>query len=175
MAMIVISYDGRAVRIMEAKAAKLASPSFRRYAGNALGRAGDKTRTQVRRAIYRQAGYKKMSTVISRTRSFMPEPLTYVIEAKGKPAVPIEDVKGTRVIGKGVRSAPWNVGRLFQRSFSNKGLWARLPGAKRYPRRRLYGPSVAKEAIEGNAAETFFKTSEKEMSEALGKLLARYA
>lgn len=172
MAVILSSYVGNGTAAFITAASKLAGGLAERIARESLRGAGDKTRTQVRRALREQMGVKTARVVTRSTRSYVTGGgLVYVIEGRGK-GLPIEEFKGLRVTSKGVRAAPWNVMRLFKRSFANGGYRARL-GAERFPVRRLYGPSPAKEIVKDRSVEVFEETAPRELEAQLSRRLAR--
>ncbi|TPQ51970.1 hypothetical protein C2U72_05570 [Prosthecomicrobium hirschii] len=194
---IVVSYDGRGVASMLTAATLLAS---RDRLGRALHEgvraAGDKTRTVVRKTLHQQMGTKRYGTVVAATRSFIPGQMTYVIEGRGKGLPIIEfPVRGSRAkrrtwreqprdaagrfgllpptdIGF-VTAQPWRVAHTFKRSFvAADGTYkARLPGSTR--KRKLFGPSVAKEIVKGATRAAFEATAPREMDVQIGKRLAR--
>jgi hypothetical protein len=172
VAAFVVSYDGSGTQRFLVGARKLASPAVQRAMVETLGQAGDKTRTAVRRALWRQTAAKKYGTIVAATRSYiLPAVLEYRIEAKGK-GLPIEEFKGLRVTRRGNAAAPWNSARTFKRSFANGGYRARL-GSARFPVRRLFGPSMPKEIIKDQSAETFERTGAAEVARILPRRVGR--
>lgn len=181
-----------------AASAQLRGPKAERIIRESLSRVGGKTRTQVRRALRQQAGYKSAAVVNKRTRSYMPSSFEYVIVGTGK-GVPIQEVKGVRAgkarsgtwrdqprTAKGrfgrirgrergkVTSRAWNVAHRYKRSFRHegKGLVARLPGESR-ALRKLFGPSVAKEIVKDQALDAFHRTGPQELARILPAKIAR--
>lgn len=146
-----------------------------------LNEGGDKTRTQVQRALKVQTGVSKYSSITSRMADSgkgwaraAPGRLQYVIVAKGK-GLPIKEFPAR--LAKAVIAKPWGVAHVFKRSFGLKGggvdgFRARL-GPKRFPIRKLYGPSLPKEIIQGDAAVVFESSAEAFVPAAVIKRLGR--
>lgn len=123
-----------------------------------LNDAGDKVRTQVRRALKVQMGVTKYGIVVDATSSIPARPggLVYKITGDGK-GLPIKDFPVSASPGGPVTAMPWGVAHTFQRSFvsSRKGrLLARRTSA-RFPIRGLRGPSPAKELVKDQSLATF--------------------
>jgi hypothetical protein len=142
-----------------------------------LNEGGDKVRTQVQKSLQRQTGLVKYESVTSRVgtrRAFDGAPrsgigpvavgsLAYEIIVRGKPSTKPSEFKYSvkKGPGGGVTVWVWNVPHKFQRSFAlfgkaAEGLRART-GETRFPIRSFDGPNLAKEAVEGETAETFEK------------------
>ncbi|ACK50494.1 hypothetical protein Msil_1544 [Methylocella silvestris BL2] len=142
-----------------------------------LNEGGDKVRTQVQRALKTQTGVSKYSSITSRIdtlRAYASRnagsiganhgsgfsssgSMSYHIIAKGK-GIPIAEFP-VRLTKKGIAAKTWGVDHLFKRSFGVPGqgvagFRARLTG-KRFPIRKLYGPSLPKELTTGAAREAF--------------------
>lgn len=158
----VASFDLRGILSYQAAAGALTGVQMQRTLRQALRKAGDKTRTQVRRALRLQTNVKAAKDVNDRTRGFLVSgELIYRITAERK-ALPIERVRGLSVVagpGGGVQAAPWNVLRQFQRSFVEHGRYVARLGPARYPLRRLYGPSIAKELVKDQSLAVFERTA----------------
>lgn len=143
-----------------------------------LNQGGNKVATDVRKALWKQTGVKQYKSILSRTSTIGAVDhgggdYRFVIVASGK-GVPIKEfsVKVSKGAGGGVVANPWNVAHKFKRSFQTaSGAYrARLPGARvsftgkdgkthrGYRLRGLYGPSIAKEAMQG-AVPTVFHLS----------------
>lgn len=126
-----------------------------------LNEGGNKVRTQVQHALQRQTGLVKYRSVTSRllTISASPGKLDYQIIAKGRPAIPIKEFRVKRG-PHGVVAFPWAKEHDFKRSFVGSGgrvsgaFMARI-GKERFPVRRLFGPSLAKELDKDQSAEAF--------------------
>ena len=194
---IVVTYDGRGVASILTAATLLASPDrLGRALHEGVRAAGDKTRTVVRKALHQQMGTKRYGTIVAATRSFIPGPMTYVIEGRGS-GLPIVEfpVRGSRAKSRTwkdqrrdaagrfgllppsdigfVTARPWRVAHSFKRSFvAADGTYkARLPGSQRA--RKLFGPSVAKEIARDATRAAFEATAAREMDRQLAKRLAR--
>ena len=164
---MLIRFDANAIKRLADRMGRMHGDGrLHRAITEGLREGGDKTRTAVRRALVQQTGVKAYRSITSRTRSFAENGgLAYVIVGAGK-GMPINEFKTkiARGAGGGVLSAPWAVGRQFQRSFGLKGKG--VDGArartsnKRFPIRKLYGPSVAKEIVKGQSAAAFFHGAE---------------
>jgi hypothetical protein len=147
-----------------------------------LNEGGDKVRTEVKRALWRQTGVRKYSSINSRTadsgKGFAraaPGRLAYQIIATGK-GIPIAEFPVTNT-GHGIDAKTWGVDHLFQRSFGIKGegvagFRARLTN-KRFPIRKLYGPSLSKELMKGEASATFHASSAAHVPPAILKQLMK--
>jgi hypothetical protein len=132
-----------------------------------LNEGGDKVRTQVQHALWRQTGVKRYSSITSRVRTVraFPGKLSYQIIATGK-GMKISEfpLRVTSGPGGGVTANVWGIGHLFQRSFQiagragDSGLRARL-GPARKPIRALYGPALPKEIGKAESAATFYATA----------------
>jgi hypothetical protein len=125
-----------------------------------LNEGGDKVRTQVQHALQRQTGLAMYRSVTSRVHTIRAHPgkLDYQIIAKGKPAIPIKEFRA-RLGLHGVVAFPWAKEHDFKRSFVGKGrvsggFLARV-GKERFPVRRLFGPSLAKELDKDESAQAF--------------------
>ncbi|HXT06984.1 MAG TPA: hypothetical protein VN715_08630 [Roseiarcus sp.] len=163
-----------------------------------LNEGGDKVRTQVQHALQRQAGFKRYSSVTTRTRtarafaargdvtkavqgSGVGQGMSYQIIVSGKASKPFEfkaEVK--KGAGGGVTVWFWGEAHKFKRSFEGSGkiagqlLMRKLGGPKdRLPTRSFDGPNLAKEAVKAEAAETFFRAAETEVAPAVLKQIAK--
>lgn len=123
----------------------------------ALNRDGNKTRTQVKRALRGQTGIKAgtINAGIS-TRPSSPSTLTYIIEGRGKP-LPLSHF-GARQFSYGVKASPWNVARKFASAFIvnayGGNAFHRL-SSSRFPIEGMFGPGVANELIKDESADTW--------------------
>lgn len=134
---------------------------IRRAVEEGLNQGGGVVATQVRKALFVQTGVKQYRSITSRTRTYFQrgEAASFTIVAAGK-GIPIKEFKTSikRGAGGGVLSFPWAQSHQFKRSFSINGS---VEGArarttnKRFPIRKLYGPSLAKEAMEPVIVEGF--------------------
>jgi hypothetical protein len=125
-----------------------------------LNEGGNKVRTQVQHALQRQTGLVKYRSVTSRieTISAAPTKLNYQIIAKGRPAIPIKEFR-VKLGPHGVVAFPWAKEHDFKRSFVGNGrvsgAFMARTGMKRFPVRRLFGPSLAKELDKDESARAF--------------------
>ena len=194
---LVVTYDGRGVASMLSAATLLASPDrLGRALHDGVRAAGDKTRTAVRKTLHEQMGTKRYGKIVAATRSFIPGPMTYVIEGRGKGLPIIEfPVRGRSAKGRTwrdqprdaagrfgplplsdvgfVTARPWRVAHTFKRSFvAADGTYkARLPGSTQT--RSLFGPSAAKEIVKDATRAAFEATAPLEMEAQLAKRLGR--
>jgi len=148
-----------------------------------LNEGGDKTRTQVQRALKQQTGVVKYSSVTSRVktkRAFAGEGGTsaYEIRVNGKPTKAFEFKSAVkRGPGGGVTIWLWNIAHRFKRSFEGSG---RISGQlkmrtenPRLPLRSFDGPNMAKEAVKDESAKAFYETAETAVPAAVMKHLAK--
>ncbi len=147
-----------------------------------INEGGDKVRTQVQRALKTQTGVTKYASVTSRMKDSgrgwnraAPGKLIYAIVATGK-GIPIREFPVADT-GHGIDAKTWGVDHLFRRSFAIKGrgpagFRARL-GDKRFPIRKLYGPSLPKELTKGDAVQVFHATAQRFVPPAVMKHLLK--
>ncbi len=166
-----------------------------------LKSAGGKMRTMVRKSVHKQANTKKYGSITKRVVGVLHHGGLMAYHIRGsKKAMPIEEIKGLRVRGevrtgtwedqtrtrsgrfekieglaKGFVSArPWGNPHRFQRSYrhATRGLVAGVGQAGLRP---LYGPSIAKEVVQGETLEMFERDAgrliEKEVAKKLARLL----
>ena len=130
---------------------------------------GDKVRTRVRRALKVQTNVKAYGSITQRVPGVRAG-LTYIIRGEGK-GMPIELFP---VSAPGpVVASPWGVVHTFKRSFANRLGYRARTTSKRFPIRRLYGPSVAKEIVKDQSAEAFEAGVRADVLAAIEKRLAR--
>lgn len=153
--------------------------SIRQAIREGLNEGGDKVRTDVRKALQQQTGAKTYRAITSRTRSIKAGgALQYVIIGSGK-GLPIKEFRTQirRGTGGGVVSEPWNVSRQFQRSFALKGQGAdgyrARTTSKRFPVRKLFGPSIPKEMMQGAIPSVFVLSVGAQVLPAIEKRLVR--
>jgi hypothetical protein len=171
-----VNLDLRALNSFASATQVLSGPQLTRVLREALSAAGGKTRTQVRRALREQANVKAAKDINDRTRSYLVAgQLAYRIVGERK-ALPIDRVKGLAVTtgpGGGVLAAPWQVLRQFQRSFIENGKYMARLGPDRFPIRKLYGPSIAKELVKGQSLAAFHAAALPELRTQVISRLAR--
>lgn len=91
MPQLIAAYDPSGVRKMMGAVERLSNvDKIERALHEGVRAAGDKVRTQVRRALHRQMGTKKYGTIVKATRSYVPGRMAYAIEGSGK-GLPIEE------------------------------------------------------------------------------------
>jgi hypothetical protein len=159
-----------------------------------LNEGGDQVRTQVQRALQRQAGFKRYSSVTSRVRtarafgeqgdvtkavqgSAVGQGMSYQIIVSGRASKPYEfKTQVQKGPGGGVTVWMWNVAHKFKRSFEGSGtiagqlLMRKLGGPKhRLPTRSFDGPNLAKEAVKGDSERAFYETAEAAVPDAVAK------
>jgi hypothetical protein len=128
----------------------------------AINWTGDKARTQVARALARQAGVKySKARALLRTTLALPTRLIYRLDAR-EGYLSLLDFTA-RATGSGVSAAPWGQRRIFRGSFlvTGKGggrFVAIRKGAARLPLKKLWGPALPNEAVRG-ASRLAFETT----------------
>jgi hypothetical protein len=164
--------DGRAV--VRGWGSLLSSDGILRAAREGLREGGEKARTQVRRAVQDQANLASYRLVVQAINGVPIEAgLAYKLWSNAR-GVRIADVRGTSMPGP-VVSSPWNVGRVFKRSFVNPRTGqpvARTSNA-RYPLRTIYGPSPAKEMMTGRAIAVWRAAVAIDVPRAITRRMAR--
>jgi hypothetical protein len=136
---------------------------------NGLSDGGDKVRTKVRKALKTQTNVKKYGTITSRVQGAR-RGLSYVITGEGK-GLPIDEFP---VSAPGsVSASPWGVMRKFKRSFVRAGKFVARLSSKRFPVRRLYGPSIAKEIVKDQSLAAFEAGVRTDIVPEIDKRLAR--
>lgn len=176
--MVSIAIDSSELKRLERQLDRMAAKLPQAIA-RGLNEAGDKTRTQVQRALQKQTSLVRYSSVTKRVRTAraFPGGLSYQIVVAGKPPTKPDEFR-TRVTtgpGGGVTIIMWGVAHKFKRSFQQKfklGLRARL-GLARDKIRGFDGPNLAKEAVKDESAEAFFRTTAAVVAPIVEKHLAR--
>jgi hypothetical protein len=191
--MISLRIDASELRKMSRDLARLQAQLPQAIA-RGINEGGDKTRTQVQRALQKQSSLVRYNSVTSRVRTMRAygsgEPrtgigpvgqgnLSYAIIVSGKATKPSEfKVKVTRGPGGGVSMLIWGSWHKFRRSFQIAGatgfagLRARL-GPAREKLRSFDGPNLAKEATKGEVATVFFESVAAFVPAAVAKQIAR--
>ncbi len=184
--MIRIRIDDRQLRNL-AKRLERSRASWPDAIREGLNQGGDKVRTEVRRVLQVQMGTRTYRAITSNTRSIRATggALAYQIIGSPKP-LKIEEFRiqsrgpkrlgdwrdQSRVKGRfgpikakgSVVAAPWAVSRAFKRSFDlvGRGLVAIRPAsAGKGGRRLLYGPTVAKEMLQGETPRAFARAAQR--------------
>lgn len=165
--------------------ATLGSGRVAAIGNRAVNRAGDQSRTQVRRALTRQTGLKRVVIVkaVRATRSTAGT-LTYSMRSEGGDvALRFFAARETR---KGVSAAPFGQRRIFDGAFIKGG---RFPtrvdigrgghvferaGAARLPiERQKSGVSIPAEMVRGATADVFTSTVERVLPQRLAHEISR--
>ncbi|HEY8578646.1 MAG TPA: hypothetical protein VIL72_02080 [Beijerinckiaceae bacterium] len=128
---------------------EVAKGSAKRGFSDALNKASDKSRTQVRRALVRQSGmpYRSVAAGMHTVRS-RPETLEYRIEQDGNEQnVNLFRARYTR---RGVSAAPWGARQVFEGTFIvpryGRKVFRRMTD-DRFPLRQVWGPNIAREIL----------------------------
>lgn len=133
--------------------AALGDGQARTAMSRALNHEGDKGRTQVKRALVKQAGikYGAIDKAMATIRS-TPATLTYQLKARG--AETNIAWFGGKQRGTGVSAAPWNNRRIFRHAFivPRFGRAFIRTSKKRLPIRWLYGPNLGRELVKDYSA-----------------------
>lgn len=148
-----------------------------------LNEGGDKTRTQVRRALQNQTGVVRYASVTNRVRTkraFASEggASSYEIIVSGKPTKMFEfRTVVQKGAGGGVTAFLWGKAHRFKRSFEGGGsiagqLKMRTTGP-RTPLRSFDGPNLAREAVKDQSAEAFHVGAETFVAPAILKHIAK--
>jgi len=141
---------------------------------DALNKAGDLARTQVRRTISKETALP-YGRIVAETRSTRSNPLklTYRIDARGRPTS-LSEFK-PRETARGVSAAPWGQRRIFPGTFivdSRGGDVFKRQTPSRFPITRLWGPIVPKEMVREKPVAEFEKVAAR-LAEQLPRQLAR--
>lgn len=133
----------------------------------ALNHTGDKTTTQVKRALAKQTGakYGAIGKALRVERANYGS-LAYVIHASGG-AMSLKEF-GPNQTARGVSAAPWNKRRVFPHTFGPR--IAKLGGhvyvrtsPKRFPIKKLWGPIIPNEMVKDQSAAAFYATVQAEL------------
>lgn len=150
---------------------RLANPAALQPLREGLYEGGDKVRTRVRRALRVQTNVSKAASVNSRVNS-RKAGLSYGITGEGK-GLPIREFPHSAP--GNIIASPWGVVHAFKRSFvkpDNGSFVARL-SSKRFPIRKLFGPSLAKEIVKDQSLAAFEAGVAADVVPAIEKRLAR--
>jgi hypothetical protein len=167
--------------LLTAKRFRGAPIGVRQAIREGLNQGGDKTATDVRKALWKQTGAKAYRIILQHTRTIRAVEgagdYHYTIVASGK-GLPLTDFRAIVRGGSGgaVIGYPWGVAHRFQRSFSLDGsvAGARVrTTSKRFPIRRIYGPSIAKEAMQGAVPSVFLLSAQAQVPPIILARLAR--
>ena len=128
-----------------------AGKGIRPALARAINHTGDKARTQVVRALVKQTGAK--SYAVRRAMHTKPASigtLIFLIVSSGG-YMSLKEF-GARQTDKGVSAAPWDKRRVFPHTFIVASLGGHVferKGSSRLPIRKLWGPSIPKEMVQG--------------------------
>lgn len=147
--------------------------------GRAIDEVGNKTRTQVVKAVAKQAGVKqgKVRGVLTTHQAMGAGNGKYEIIARDV-TLSLKEF-APRQTKKGVSAAPWGKRHVFPHTFigPNGHVFVRaMQGNKRagrLPIHKLFGPAIPKEMVKGEAEKTFHRTTETLLPVALDKWLGR--
>ncbi len=150
---------------------KLTNPAAMQPLREGLYEGGDKVRTGVRKALKAQTNVLKYDSITSRVNSRR-EGLTYGITGEGK-GLPIREFP--HAAPGHIVASPWGVSHTFKRSFvkPDSGAFVARLSSKRFPIRKLYGPSLAKEIVKDQSLDAFEVGVATHVVPAIEKRLAR--
>lgn len=199
---IEITFDRRALDQFARGVENLAGAKEEMLRG--LARGGEKLRTPVRRALKAQTSVKRYGSVVAKTRSYLNrDGMEYVIEGFGR-GLPITDfpVRGRVQRNRDPEDQPrdsagrfrewpneerekglvtatvWGQRKTFKRSFVDpqKGFRSLRDATGGY--RRLFGPAISKEIVQGQSKRAFEKgvpMVQEEVVRRLQRLIGRHA
>jgi hypothetical protein len=145
----------------------------------AVDEVGAKTRTQVIRAVAKQAGvkYGRAKSVISSKQAMGAGAGDYEIIARDV-TLSLKEF-APRQTAAGVSAAPWGKRRVFAHTFigPNGHIFVRaMQGNKRVPRlpiHKLWGPAIPKEMVKGETERVFYDSVDALFPAAVEKWLQR--
>jgi len=132
---------------------------------------GDKVRTKVRKALKVQTNVSKYTSITSRVDS-RKNGLSYGITGEGK-GLPISEFPHSAP--GNIVATPWGKEHRFKRSFvkPDTGAFVARLSSKRFPIRKLFGPSLAKEIVKDQSLDAFETGVRTDVVPAIEKRLAR--
>jgi hypothetical protein len=153
----------------------LGSDMSRRVMSDALNKAGEKARTDVKRALVKSTGlpYREISSGMRTTKS-TPATLTFTITENGREHN-LRDFKA-RWLRPGVKAQPWGHSKLFPGTFQIKRWGSRVfrrVGASRLPIEGLWGPNPAREMIKREPLTAFTTVSDNLVPQIINQLKRR--
>jgi hypothetical protein len=170
-----ISMGDQALRRFGNQLAALGSDRGAMAMSRALNHEGQKAMTQIKRALAKQTGmkYGDLSN-FTRAVPASPSTLSFGIRVSGRETNIA--AFGGRQTAAGVSAAPWGRRQLFAHAFmasavkgaqglseataeGGKMLAFMRLGRSRLPIRPIFGPNIAREALKGEAKETFEKAA----------------
>lgn len=151
MAQLVIKWTGNGIARIRAAADTLAGPRKTAALRRAINHTGDKTRTQVMRALAHEIGASQ--TIIRkyggvRARRASAGLLEYAIISRGGP-IPLKHFRA-RQTKRGVTASPWRNRKTYKSAFIVASLGGHVfwrKGSRRLPIERVAGPNVPKELV----------------------------
>lgn len=169
--MIDLSIDDRQI-IRLATRIVLIKPPVTRAIRQGVQDAGNKTLTQVRRALKEQTGVSKYQSITKRTGGYSTADGGYAIRAFGPP-IPIKEFPVSRA-SSGVVAYSWGTRHAFKRSFvSASGRMMARTTSAHSPVRALLGPNLAKELGEDLSRSAFYLTTRAVLVPSIVKRLGR--
>lgn len=179
--MIEFKLDNRQWIDLENKVRRVSRGAFLKAMGRAVNKAGDKARTDMRRALVNQTGLK-YGTFVRALRSTRGGPSSgrYEIKSKGG-NVRLRFFRPRETRG-GVVAYPWNKQKLYPRAFTkggrrprkalNRGVLQRT-GAGRLPvQQARSGLFIPTEMVTGGSEAAFYRASEQIMVAELSRQLS---
>lgn len=142
----------------------------------AVDEVGNKTKTQVIRAVSKQAGVKvgRARGVIHSAQAMGTGSGAYTITARDV-TMSLKEFS-PRQTSKGVSAKPWNVKRVFPHTFFGPhGHVFVREGKAQLPIKKLWGPNIPKEMVKDQAERVFFSNVDTLLPAAVEKWLLRQA
>ena len=140
----------------------------------ALDAVGNKTKTQLKRAVAKQAGVKagRVEAALSVRQAMGSGQGTFTIVARDV-TLSLKEF-GARQTRAGVSAAPWNKRRVFPHTFigPNGHVFVR-EGKARLPIKKLWGPNIPKEMVKDQSEQTFYAYTAQALPAELEKWLFR--
>ncbi|MCF6200008.1 MAG: phage tail protein [Hyphomicrobiaceae bacterium] len=159
MATISFKWTGDGVARMNTALEAIEGPRRRKAFRRALNHTGNKTFTQVKRAVSKQMNVKQR-LVVQRLKKWPAHGggMSFAITSSGK-AFTLKDVNGTKVSKKrGVTASPWGNRKTFSHAFAIKrwdGNIFQRKGKSRFPIFKLLGPNINKQLVKDESAAAF--------------------
>lgn len=162
MAVIHAKWTGDGIFRMEAALEKLSSGRRTAAVRRALNHTGDKTFTQVRRAVAKQMGVPQKALTsggraLTRHRASGAN-LTYEIRSSGR-AMRLKEVRWRKTRG-GVTAYMWGEKYDFPSAFQIArwgGNFYKRKTSARFPIKALYGPNINKQLVKDESAAAFHR------------------
>lgn len=150
---------------------RLTDPAALQPLREGLYEGGEKVKTKVRKALKVQTNVSKYASITSRVNA-RKNGLTYGITGEGK-GLPI--VEFPHAAAGSIVATPWGVEHRFKRSFvkPDTGAFVARLSSKRFPIRKLFGPSLAKEIVKDQSLAAFEVGVKADVVPAIEKRIAR--